>query len=454
MSNRKLSLWRTLVHALHAPFGLEAASWKALSVPVLATIASSLVPVAVNRLQWNSTAVWLVVMLLIWVALAWLALEFQRHILLGAAACRANPQPWHRYGLYLVGVIVVCTAFAVFLGFLLQLVFPAIAFFSMAINSPDPWLSMGTVVLATLVAVAAAYPVVRISLFLPAVSVSQDISPKRIWRITKGNGLRLFSLLVLIPGMIVGLFAIVRAPELAGPWIVPLVGILNIYLFFVYLSILALAYRALSDQPLPTSERSSGRYGHLLYTRLLRPAGLVVLVGMGVVAGWDSFYRVEPGESFVVSRLGSPKRVETNAGIQLKIPFLEDAEPISETAVHLTKGEGTFLTMSKNMLPLKYEFQWHVADGNIFARALAGQTRHADMRIQAVANDMLRNQVSKLSERDVGSLRDAGRVEFFIGKGAHDEILLSGVLPDLNSRIAEMGLEINEWQIEMSGDSN
>ena len=117
MPTHNLPLWKTLVHALRAPFSLETASWKALSVPVLATIVSSLLPVAVNRLQWSTTAVWLVVMLLIWVALAWLALEFQRHILLGAAACRANAQPWHRYGLYLVAVVVAGTIFAVFLGF-------------------------------------------------------------------------------------------------------------------------------------------------------------------------------------------------------------------------------------------------------------------------------------------------------------------------------------------------
>lgn len=453
MPTPKLPIWRTLGQALRAPFSLDTASWKALSRPVLAVIVLSFLPVVVNYLQWNVMVVWLV-LLPIWAALAWFAVEFQCHLLLGAAGCRTNPRPWRRYGLYFLAVVVAGVFLALFVGLALQLVLPAVVFFSMALNSPDPWLASGTVVLPTLVVVAAVYPLMRFSLVLPALSVSHDIGPKRVWRITRGNGLRLLSLLVLIPGLVSGIFAMGLPIESAGPWVMSLLGIVDAYLSLVFLSILALAYRALSDQPLPAPDGKSAGYGHVIYTRLLRPVGLMVLVGIGAAAVWDSFYRVEPGENIVVSRMGNPKRVESDPGIQVKIPFVEDAEPIPEDLNYVTVGEGVFLTMGKTTLPLEFQLQWHVVDGDIFARTTAGQTRHAERWIETIANEMLRDEVSKMSKDDVSFLRDAGKVKYFVEKGPHDEIVLNAVLPKINSKIAELGIEISEWQVEAVDSTN
>ena len=446
MSNQKLPIWRTVAHALRAPFSLEAASWKVLSKSVLVVVVLNLMPLAANYLQWGASAMWLL-LLPIWAAIAWFALEFQSHLLLGAAACAQRLWPWRRYGLYLLAVVALGIFMALFVGLLLQLVLPAVTFFSLALNSPDPWLASGTVVLPTLVVLAAAYPVMRFSLVLPALSVGQDVALKRAWRITRGKGIRLLWLLVLIPGVISGMLALLMPIEAAGLWLMPLTGILDVYLSLVYLSILALAYRALSDEPLPIADRKKG-YGQLVYTRLLRPVGLIALVGIGAAAMWDSFYRVEPGENIVVSRLGNPKRVESDPGIQVKIPFVEDAEPIPEDLSQVTRGEGVFLTMSKKTLPLRYQFQWHIVDGDTFARTTAGRTRHAARMIESVANDALRDEVIRLNKGDVGFLRDAGKVKFFIEKGVHDEIALNGVLPKINSKIAVMGIEISEWQVE------
>ncbi len=146
--------------ALRAPFSLDAASWKALAKPGLALVILSVFPFVVRYFQWGVTVL-LIALLPVWAAVAWFAMDFQRHLLLGAAACELGLRPRRQYGLYLLALVLVCVFLAVFMGMLLYLVLPAMVWFLMAINSPSPWLASGTVVMWILVVGAAAYPSVR-----------------------------------------------------------------------------------------------------------------------------------------------------------------------------------------------------------------------------------------------------------------------------------------------------
>ena len=96
MTQPKLPLGNILLNALQAPFRLEAASWKALIVPIVAVIATSLVPIVANTLHWGGAGGWLM-LLPFWGAFALLALEYQRQLLLGAEACKKVPGLWRQY---------------------------------------------------------------------------------------------------------------------------------------------------------------------------------------------------------------------------------------------------------------------------------------------------------------------------------------------------------------------
>ena len=420
---------------------------KRLRDPCSHLVISCLFPLAGNYFQWDGTAVSLT-LLPAWAAIAWCAADFQRHLLLGATACESEPTPWQRYGLYLLALVIVSLLMASLMAILLYMVLPAISFFLLAITSPSPWLATGTVILWILVVVIAAYPVVRFALMLPAVAVGHDIATGRIWRLSRGNGLRLLSLLIFIPGLLNGILYLAFEEDTSSLWIEIVADVLNTYFVLVLLSILALSYRSLSDQQLPAVNRITMARRPGLNARRLWPAALVVLVGLGCVAVWNAIYQVGPGERILISRYGKPVRIESEPGIRLKIPLIEDAQPLETQDVFRTGGAGRFLTLTKDMLSLKYDTQWRVVDTDIYARTTAGQSQLVDMKVDELVNEILRYRVAKLGQDDIQSLLSTGTVELGVDKEPHRTTLLDGVLEDINSRVTQLGIEITAWNIQ------
>ena len=448
MPTHKLRIWKTLGTALMAPFSLEAASWKALAKSGLALVIASLLPITVSYFRLNGT-VQLMAFLPVWIAVAWFALDYQRHLLMGSAASESGPRPWHRYGLYLLAMGLVCGTLAVLGGMLLYLVLPAMVWFMMALNSPSPWLASGTVVMWILVVGLAAYPSVRLALILPAMAVEHEVAPKRIWRLSQHNGLRLLVLLILIPGLLNGALYFAFEADPDSVWLMIFAGILDTYLAVVYLSILSFAYRDLSDQQLPTAIRTTLEGNRFINARRLRTmlvVALVFLISMGV---WDALYRVAPGEQAVISRLGKRERVESEPGVKLKIPLIEDTQIISKQEIHRTESTARFLTMTKTTLSLNYDTHWRVADADIFARASAGRSRLVNNRIDQLLTDELRSRVAKLSSKDVQRLLKMGGEEFKIDEPPHRNALFDGVLERINSKGMEFGIEVTEWKLEI-----
>ena len=447
MSNHRLSIWKIFGNALMAPFRLESASWKALAKPGLALALSCLFPLLINILEWRWTLSFLF-LLPIWVAIVWCAAEFQRQLLLGAEVSESEPTPWRRYGLYLLILVVLCVLLALLISLLLRLILPAMVFFLMALNSPQPLLAAGVFVLGILVVGIAAYPVVRLALMLPALTVGHNLSPGRIWRLSRHNGLRLLMLLIMIPGLfnVVLYFAFDAVND--SLLVDILRGLLNAYFILLLLSQLALAYRTLSDQPLPAIERIQTERRHPLNTHFIRPAVFILLAGVGGILAWDAVYRVEKGETATVFRLGKPVRVEPKSGVHIKIPLLEDTQMFSTTTTYHREGKGRFYTLSKDVLPLNYAIHWRVADSEVYARSTSGQSRIVDMRIDRLLIDILRHRVAKVGLDDIQRLVNAGAVEFSISEESSQDALFDGMLENLNARVMELGIEITACRIE------
>ncbi len=250
MPSSSLAVWKTFGAALVAPFRLGSASWKALAGPLLALAAATGLAFVAGTGQWAEVT-WGPAALLVFAVAVWLALVFQRHLLLGAAARELGARPWRRYGLYFLAMAILGIVFGVLWAILFSLVLPGVALFLMALNSSAPWLAAGAVILGVLAFTVAAYLPARLALMLPALAVDHDPGFARTWRLTKGNGLRLLALLVVIPGVLHGL-GVLALSEVEGVLsLIILDVILGSYLFLVDLGILAFAYRALSDQALP-----------------------------------------------------------------------------------------------------------------------------------------------------------------------------------------------------------
>ena len=225
-------------------------------------------------------------------------------------------------------------------------------------------------------------------------AAGHDIAPKRIWRLTRGNGLRLFLVLVILPGVLAGYGQLPLASDRSFPGSAMVTGLLIVYGGMVYLAVLAWAYRSLSAMPLPDLKQGAGARLLRDNARRLWAALAIALLLFGGAAVYDAFYRTAPGETVQILRFGKPQRVTSDPGTRVKIPFVEEARPLPD--VFQAQYQGTYLTYHKELVPLDCRVQWRIVDALLFDRTLGGRTTRADGIIGDLVISLLRDRFARL----------------------------------------------------------
>ena len=122
---------------------------------------------------------------------------------------------------------------------------------------------------------------------------------------------------------------------------------------------------------------------------------------------------------------------------------------IPKTASFTAEGEGVFLTIHKTTLPRRYSFHWQIINEDVFARTSNGQTRFASRWVGDIAHSTLRNEMARLGDDDLERLQQARTVQFRAEEGAGVITSLDGMLASVNDRVAEFGIAVNAWEIEV-----
>ena len=439
MTKPRVPIGSVIGRALIAPLYLEAASWKAFVRPLLTLVLVSLLPVAAGyfHMGWG---VQLAAFGFLWAAILWLAWNFERHLLLGAAAGEFDPRLRKRYGLNFLVLVVGGVLLANVIGYLLQWVLLAMVYLQLIAQSDKPVLAwaygLGWIVA---ISVAGSFPV-RFLLLLPAAAAGHDIAPKRIWHLTRGNGLRLFLLLVILPGVLAGYGQLALASDLSFPGGAIVAGLLTAYGVMVYLAVLAWAYCSLSDMPLPDLKQGAAACLLRVYARRLGAALAIALILLGGVAVYNAVYRTAPGETVQILRFGKPQRITSDPGIRVKIPFVEEARPLPD--VFQTKYQGTYLTYHKEFVPLDCQVQWRIVDAVVFDRTLGGSTTRADGIVGDLLESLLRERIAQRRMDDIRPLIEAGGLALPGAETARRHSLLTELIEDVNKKLRVFGIEV------------
>ena len=445
MPKRRLPMGKIVGRALIAPIYLEAASLKALAKPIIALTLLSLLSITAGYFNMGLIAK-VIALILIGAALLWMVWCFERHLVLGAAACEADIRLRQRYGLNLLILVIGIVLLAKAIGFLLQLVLLAIIYLQLAVSDNNPLPSLAYVLgWITVVSVVGSVPA-RFSLLLPAAAAGHDVKPMRLWRLTRGNGMRLFLLLVILPGAVGGFGQLAIASSRSSPGSTIVAGLLTVYGGLVYLAILALVYRNLSDTPLPDVEQGVGAYLIVSNAHRLWSALAIVLMLFGGFVAYDAFYRITPGESVQILRFGKPERIASDPGTRIKIPLIEDARTLPEAFE--APYQGTYLTNRKEPVSLNCQARWRIVDAAVFDRTAGGRTTRAEQMIGDFLDSMLRKRFPRLDPDDIQPLIEAGGVSLPVEETGHHDPLFDGLIEDINGRIKAYGIEVTALQIE------
>ncbi len=170
--------------------------WALLPISVVLIAANMIGPLVQEELGWIAT---LIRIAILWLAGALFAIACHRLILLGSESVpKYGLASWTPRETRFVGWSLLVLGFAAFIGFIVSIPV-SILTMSLLVKSqtpPEPWIMSACGILAW---IPGFYLFARLSILLPATAV--DERPSVVWarKLTKGNGWRLFLIVILFP---------------------------------------------------------------------------------------------------------------------------------------------------------------------------------------------------------------------------------------------------------------
>lgn len=127
-------------------------------------------------------------------------------------------------------------------------------------------------------------------------------------------------------------------------------------------------------------------------------AGLIIALSTLIVTKEDEFT--------VIRRFGKIERVNNEAGLTFRTPFLETVDKLPKNIQFYDMPESEVITKDKKTMVADSYVLWKITDPIIFAQSLNSSVTLAENRIDTTVYNSMKNVISSLDQSDVISGRD------------------------------------------------
>ena len=129
-------------------------------------------------------------------------------------------------------------------------------------------------------------------------------------------------------------------------------------------------------------------------TRILRLAIMAVLGAVAFVS-WNSLYTVSEVEQVIITQFGKPiGEPVTTAGLQIKVPFVQDVNPIDKRILEWDGNPSDMPTKDKLYISVDLFARWRITDPLQYFLRLRDE-RSAQSRLDDILGSETRNAVAK-----------------------------------------------------------
>ncbi|WMS88985.1 protease modulator HflC [Pleionea litopenaei] len=171
-----------------------------------------------------------------------------------------------------------------------------------------------------------------------------------------------------------------------------------------------------------------------------RTVFIVALVGLLVITGANSIFRVNEAERALKLRFGKVERdandlpVVFEPGLHFKLPFFENMIKLDARVQTMDPRPDVFTTSNKQFLNVDTYVLWRVNDFSQFYLRTNGQFREAEKLIERLVDNGLRDQFGQRTLQDS------------ISEQRQD--LMEEIRSDVNQRVPEYGIEVVDIRVK------
>jgi membrane protease subunit HflC len=123
--------------------------------------------------------------------------------------------------------------------------------------------------------------------------------------------------------------------------------------------------------------------------------GVIVALGLGAYATMNSIYTVSEVEQAIITQFGKPVgEPVTTAGLKLKLPFIQDVNPIDKRVLEWDGSPSDMPTKDKLYISVDLFARWRITDPLQYFLRLRDE-RSAQSRLDDILGSETRNAVAK-----------------------------------------------------------
>lgn len=123
-------------------------------------------------------------------------------------------------------------------------------------------------------------------------------------------------------------------------------------------------------------------------------AGILVLVVIGVVLAGASTYVISEGEQAVVTQFGDPVRALTEAGLNWKIPFIQEVHRLDKRLLPWDGDPQNMPTKDKRLIDIDVWARWRIVDPLKFYTVVR-TAKTGDKRLDETVDSAVRQVIAK-----------------------------------------------------------
>ena len=133
---------------------------------------------------------------------------------------------------------------------------------------------------------------------------------------------------------------------------------------------------------------------------------ILLIIIAGIITLFSATIVTKENEYTLVKRFGKIERVNSDAGLSFRTPFIENVDVLPKSIQLYDMEESEVITMDKKTMVADSYVLWRIKNPILFAQTLNSSIVAAEGRIDSIVYNAMKSEISSLSQADVISGRD------------------------------------------------
>lgn len=171
----------------------------------------------------------------------------------------------------------------------------------------------------------------------------------------------------------------------------------------------------------------------------------------------------QKNEFSVIKQFGSIVRIEKEAGLSFKIPFIQSVSKIDNTMLYYDLAKSDVITSDKKTMIVDSYVIWRVVDPEKYMKTLSGSNTNAEGRLNTVVYNAVKNTISGMTQDEVIVSRD-GKVnvsvndkeentnDLVVDESENQVVQIKSLTEEITSNLADTsdyGIEIVKTEVKV-----